>query len=372
MTDQAALTPKERLMCSLAMAAYCGVVVEDFSRSELALLLPRLGQDLVWGPAFHTPGFARPDDAMMYVCQSRTANEFTVVARGTNPFSLDSWISQDLEVAPPLLSWVSVVNGDQPPKSADPAQPGISRGAAKTVDLCTGLKPKGGYPGAGTTFFDFMAKQDSQATIDFAGHSLGGLAAPTLALWCIDRFPSWKARADRISVYAFAGPTAGNQAFANHSESVLNAGGARRCVRYINTLDVVPYGFADLESLKTIYGKRLATPKIIVGIIDKLQKAAAHNYSQLPQPSTAITEGFKRFPIIGDLPYFLAEIVWQHVMPYFDATLLVPGQKHDLLKTMLDASDLRAGGTGLAAIADDEAIGEQLYQSIDGALSAEE
>ena len=88
------------------------------------------------------------------------------------------------------------------------------------------------------------------------GHSKGGALAPTLALWLADTqgdaandaTVAWDPeRRATVHCVAFAGPSAGNAAFAAHSDDVLGD----RCHRVVNPLNVVPRAF-EVATLKTI------------------------------------------------------------------------------------------------------------------------
>ncbi len=83
------------------------------------------------------------------------------------------------------------------------------------------------------------------AAIVVTGHSLGGTLAPVLALWASTVNPS------PLSVYAFAGMTPGNAAFA----ALFGAGTALdgRVWRYNNTLDTVPYGWDRVLETRNFY-----------------------------------------------------------------------------------------------------------------------
>jgi hypothetical protein len=97
----------------------------------------------------------------------------------------------------------------------------------------------------GPNLVEFLRGQArvAQAPIEVvvAGHSKGGGLAPALALWLAEtRQESWDPSGEaKVSCFAFAGPTAGNRAFANRLDSVLGA----RNRRVLNVLDVVPHAW---------------------------------------------------------------------------------------------------------------------------------
>lgn len=78
------------------------------------------------------------------------------------------------------------------------------------------------------------------------GHSLGGTLAPVLGLWTASANP-----APALSVYAFAGMTPGNAAFAQEYADQARLAG--RTWRYNNTLDTVPYGWDRVLETLSFY-----------------------------------------------------------------------------------------------------------------------
>ncbi len=101
------------------------------------------------------------------------------------------------------------------------------------------------------------------------GHSKGGALAPALALFLSDtqrndqipvaRHCQWNpgSRA-RIRCYAFAGPTPGNTAFAEHFNRQLG----RDFYRYTNSLDIVTLAWksAQLRTISGVYGESVQSP----------------------------------------------------------------------------------------------------------------
>ena len=116
----------------------------------------------------------------------------------------------------------------------------------------------------GVDLLTFLATQVEQADDDVevtvAGHSKGGGLASTIALWLadtqgtsfVDPTQRWDARHKAtVRCFSFAGPTAGNAAFAAHSDRVIG----ERCRRVTNPLDVVTLAWqaADVDTIATLY-----------------------------------------------------------------------------------------------------------------------
>jgi hypothetical protein len=106
----------------------------------------------------------------------------------------------------------------------------------------------------GGTLFEFLGEQLQeleQATVVVTGHSKGGALSSTLAL-ALAQSQGPGAPAARqwdtdhkatVECWSFAGPTAGNRAFASLSDDVLG----ERCHRVFNRLDIVPHAWVISE-----------------------------------------------------------------------------------------------------------------------------
>lgn len=340
------LNVQEALMCSLSFAAYFGLMktVAQEIREELESALKGLGQQLVWGPAINV--LEGVTDAMMFVSLSDMTGEYNVVVRGTNPFSFSTWFAQDFDVLPPLYAWKEVVLG-QPPIQVPQGENelAISKGACHTLGLLTNLQPDPGLPGEGLYFWEYLgqASVDQSVVINFTGHSLGGLAAPTLALWCIDKFDSWKAKAKNIYVYPFAGPSAGNQAFAEHSDAIfLDREGNSRCTRLVASLDIVPRAFAELQTIGTIYLPQ-TTPLPIRLVDDALERQVRGIYRQLTpfkEIPSALLDMLCHPKLLESLIFFLLQAVFQHIWSYLAQTMFLRETKLALFVLMVESHPL--------------------------------
>lgn len=296
-------TPVERRMAALAYVAYL-----DCHERHPTTLGRRLrrgldtyvkGQRIVWGPALHVPPTSLEPDAMLFVVETAGApGELTVVVRGTNPLSLVTWLAQDVSILGPR-HWLEVSPGSDAPLAAM-----VSPGACRTLELLTKLVS------AESCLLEFLegelADVGPGATIRFTGHSLGGLAAPTLALWVREQLGSSPA----IEVYSFAGPTAGNARFVEFSAGRLAAPGGA-CTCYRNALDFASSAWerAALEATNQRYRDarklHLAAPfvQLVLALTGELGYTRLGVERQLAARFTDDLRGF-------------AEVAWQHVVPY--------------------------------------------------------
>jgi hypothetical protein len=295
-------TEKEKLMLKLSFIAYLSLVgdtefIEKGIRRMISHVKP--AQNLVWGPAVGSEG-AIVNYALMYIVQDHAnLDEYTVVIRGTNPLSSYSWISQDLDVGQ-KVPW-NKISEYSPDTGAM-----ISNATNTAMEIHTSLK----YPEGASfskTFFEFLrdiVMKGKKLTINFTGHSLGGLLAPTLALWFYDMMgtPDLKDFRDNISikVYGFAGPTAGDNKFAEYSDSILKAPSFfRSFTRYINKLDVAVnvWNKDDMKNILSFYGDDVPITKFIKNMVELfIRKLSKLKYTQ-PGQIVVINSHEEKFKI---------------------------------------------------------------------------
>ena len=141
------------------------------------------------------------------------------------------------------------------------------------VDLMEGNLRLRSRLAPGPTVFEFLRHagidEDTPLDVTVTGHSKGGALSSTFALLLAqtrgeDGVPAamrWdRAGTATVSCYSYAGPTAGNAAFAALSDRVIGD----RCHRITNRLDVVPHAWAVqpqpgepglfVENVPDIYG----------------------------------------------------------------------------------------------------------------------
>lgn len=301
--------------------------------------------EVVWGPTieqFETDQFVVNT---LYVARS-DAGEYVVATAGTNPLSAFDWIVEDFFVNK-QIPWIYALG------SAPDAK--ISAGTAIGLAILQFMKPAAGFPGEGTTLFDFLtsvAAGDQAFDLTVTGHSLGGALSDAMAQWLLDTQSTWDP-SNRATVAAMpsAGPTAGNAAYAAHQEATLSD----RLRRYHNTLDVVPHAWqtSDLQEVPTLYAPDIPPSPAINELTDKaLQCSEEGDYTQ-PQSAVEAIQGAMNTNIItsrSDFVNFITQMGYQHVSAYESYFAFDTGS----LRTLsVDLAKLLAGRLGqrLAATA---------------------
>jgi hypothetical protein len=175
---------------------------------------------VVWGPAVYTVPGALYQDNLMFVAQNQTdATQFAIAVRGTNFVSDLDWLLEDFDVLDQMI-W--------PPGATTPNPPGAMISESTSIDLQILLTLQGTVIANGTqsTLMSFLKSQASSAiNVCVTGHSLGGCAGGTLALYLKENQASWDGSGQsNVSCITFAGPTAGNAAFATYSDTTFNGG----------------------------------------------------------------------------------------------------------------------------------------------------
>ncbi|NVJ14902.1 lipase family protein [Myxococcus sp. AM010] len=219
----------------------------------------------VWGPCVFQADkdcsgksrVSKVADQVMYVAYNASANCYVVAVAGTNGNKdVDhNWYGTDcldnnvtVTVGFPL--GINPANGENP----DTRTVGyISQGAAwGTTNLLNLQDPK-----TQKTIQSFLKdNESSQATLIFAGHSLGGSLSPTLALWLYpDIFAA--SRWGALYVLPTAAPSTGDQGFVNVFSAIFPPTGIRGITKYgfwnqviWNQYDVVPHGWTNLMNIQ--------------------------------------------------------------------------------------------------------------------------
>ena len=283
-------------------------------KGQLTTLQPLIGTwELVWGPAvYEFPTSDRPDNTMFVV--SNNSGELVVAVAGTNPYSFLDWIVEDFLVSAQVL-WLT--------GSPFSLERKISLGTFIGLSVLQKLMPGPGQPGAGVLLKDFLATQVSApVTVNVAGHSLGGALSPTLALWLSEVRKEWDPAGNAsLSVLPSAGPTAGNEAFAQYSDSQIGT----QVTRLYNPLDVVPKAWttSDLQEIPNLYTPDIQ-PDAFVNLFADLCIDISQNggYTQINLNAPALSGSTVNTSIIHPLDSafsnFFSQVGYQHMEAYSD------------------------------------------------------
>jgi len=214
---------------------------------------------VVWGPGLlskeEKPSTATESKWVahnaMFMLKKEGCEEYFIGVAGTNGISAFDWFKEDFEVST-MVAW--------PPKYLN---------AGKLLEDCkiaegtnTGLeilwKMKGSQEKE-TTLFEYITQLltnlgPNKCTIAIGGHSLGGCLAPVLGVALVDALKhadlthnTTLASRVTVVVHPTAGPTPGNQGFANHMGDSVDYSAI------INQNDAVPQAW-DFEGLRELKG----------------------------------------------------------------------------------------------------------------------
>lgn len=233
---------------------------------DLDAAVEGIGLEVVWGPSYHGIDW-RFSDSLMYIVLNAATQEYTVVIRGTNPVSIESWLREDFEIGTtkPFNSLVSTA-----PSSAlisDATYNGINRLLALTS--------------GGQTAADYL-KAVQPKFLYVTGHSLGGTLTPPMFAY-LNNYLYGGGFVHNMACWSFAGLTSGDVGFAQYFNSLFNP---QFAWRIHNPLDVAPLCFPSggLNAVKEIYsyyGLELSLLDPIRIVLDDLfDKADPNNYAQ--------------------------------------------------------------------------------------------
>lgn len=229
----------ELVAITLSAIAYKGVDSTHQQRWEMireALQLPGLptqgNWSLVWGPH-------EKDQFLVYIVQgprTQFGRKYAVVIRGTvkSVYNIYSDLD-DLGTVP--LPW------------NEPKLPGaaITDGVDYAWNRVKTLTEKRGGKDVGIV--DFLKSVDTGSLVLVTGHSLGGQLASAFASWLRSELNYPKKRVG-IQPITFAGPTAGNAAFADPYQGIFKTG-----KRFQNDFDIIPrlWAYDDIKAIKSLY-----------------------------------------------------------------------------------------------------------------------
>ncbi|HEY0383853.1 MAG TPA: hypothetical protein VGC72_16800 [Candidatus Elarobacter sp.] len=229
------LTAQRQIMLSLAYLAYAGELLPPFPSpdAQIAVLVddgltdttqyPTIANEWtrVWGPVTWTVPGASGQDNMMYVAKTTPASQlvqYAVAVRGTNGKVYLDWLIEDFDISP-MVPWI-VGGTTQAGSISESTNIGITI-LQQMVDATSQQ-----------TLFAFLAAEiqalpgGTTAAVHFVGHSLGAAISSALALHARDQQPAWDPNeAATVTCTNFAGPTAGDAAYASYLETAFAIGG---------------------------------------------------------------------------------------------------------------------------------------------------
>ncbi len=345
--ERKTLDPEQRNLI-LAFLPYFGIPLTGNAVSEKALRLVEQGLEqleaaigpwrLVWGPGVFQPlAFAANT---MFVAAHEETDELFISIAGTNPFSAYAWFVEDLLVGE-TRRWDY---GEAPAGAA------LSLGTSKGLQALQGMVPPPDVPGGNLTLERFLqdrfAAAGAPVEITVGGHSLGGALSPALALWLLDTQAQWEPHARAaISVYAYAGPTPGNDDYAGYLDARLGA----RLKRIYNPLDVVPHAWnvGDLAEIKPLYTPQIRRDELWDRAVDfAIAATNGIHYRQIGRNPIRLDGRVKDELVWRWAPVVLnlvAQVLYQHTIAYFELLgLAFPEKRTALGRRMAAESGLFA------------------------------
>ena len=190
-------------------------------------------------------------------------------------------------------------------------------------------------PSGGPLQSFLQSQAASNATLVFAGHSLGGALSPTLALDLVvnERFAptSWK----DVFVYPSAGPTSGNQRFHDLFVKTFVPQPATEAwnawnMDVVNSLDIVPRAWNQLPSLPALYRLPPTTEAEVLGLLDAViaRDGLGTRNVYVPLPASSFIgqfnvsappkPGARLLPLPAYVPGYSDQAFYQHIEAYLE------------------------------------------------------
>lgn len=264
---------------------------------------------LVWGPSIYldpgTKGDTAGYTANVTAVFKGPSGDLRVVTSGTNGSSDYDVDEEDNDIAQTGAS--ALISGA-------PSDASISKGAmagAQAIIQSTS---------SGASLVSYLQGQTpSGGKVVMVGHSLGGALASVLALYLKEQLPS-----ATLSCFTFAGPTAGNQQFADYFDQTM----AGASTRIVNSKDTVPQAWnpTSIQTILTIYEPDIATPdKIKNGINNNMLVLDFLNYQQPTAGAQTLTGAVNTSIIENKDTDFDKQAAYQHVNAYLSLLGLKDG-----------------------------------------------
>lgn len=289
------MDPNAPVMMSLAGLAYAS---PDFIADQLAAG-PVGG--VRWELAWIADAAAAPVN-FAFLVRDPARDLYVLAIRGTypDPFSSAYWADGQQD---------SPFGTMQPWPHADTADASISAGS------WAGFNGVKALSGAGRKLGDMLTAL-AGAELIVTGHSLGGTLAQVVGLWAttVNAIP--------VAVYAYAGMTPGNRAFADLFGTGTRLAG--RVWRYNNSLDTVGYGWDRVLETRNFYQPEpkggLAVEAMLLAAAVRL---ASYGYTAIGEE--VVLPGTVRPPTIDcNLVAYVIENLHQHLPDTYLALLGAP------------------------------------------------
>jgi len=220
------------------MIALC--VASYLDMADIPPAVQQLGLEVVWGPAELTD-IVGISYSLAYIVHNAATNEVTVVIRGTNMVSLGSWWDEDFQIGTlvPFKKYAPHAKGN----------PQISQGTANGIDYLLSLQDPTTNQQMVAFLLNWYTQGPPPSAVYVTGHSLGGALTPPMVAILNDAIFDGGPITD-MAWWTFAGPTSGDESFANYFEALWPF---QFPGRYHNTLDIAPFCWWSEDDVENIY-----------------------------------------------------------------------------------------------------------------------
>ena len=252
---------------------------------------------------------------LAYIAQNTSQNAFAVCIRGTQFNSLID-LAEDLNVG-------SAAQFTAGPAYSEPVL--VSQGAMQAFTEITNAYYIPDRTNLLQALVILLGSAPANPTLYITGHSLGGAMTTMVALYLAAQ--TWS-NPPTLSVYTFAAPSAGLQAFADYYDSIF----ATNSSRYYNAWDIVPTAWviASLTNAQnTFYPSLVSNPQgpgpaqsiAINQLFGQFMNAPGANvYVQTNQTNGSIplnsaygaTDSYDANSVAPTTPDFLGQVNYQH------------------------------------------------------------
>jgi hypothetical protein len=295
---------------------------------------------LVWGPVVyqHQETESRVADNTAFVARGTGDGGkpvYIVAIAGTNPQSAFDVFTEDLSVL-------------QQDSFGRPLQGKIANGTRIGRDVIESLV-------SGVSLLEFLRNVGGEdATIVFAGHSLGGALVPVVAVDYVANQNLDPKRYANIYLCPTAGPTPGDLFFENLYSRTFRARDGFN-VNLVSSLDPVPHAWNDLGKIRTIY-KKNNLDAVCINRLTGLLEAKLLGIPYVTLPRSEFTATFNedlKPPVFGDntAVQYAVQALYQHINGYI--VHLTPELLPDLAippLTPKDLTDIRDGCARIGAL----------------------